>query len=69
MSPIFNSAALGGLSDHALRHLRSILLESLASSRFTPAERLVMQAALERVEAILRRRLAPKPPSGSSPSP
>lgn len=63
MSPIFNQHALNGLSDHALRHLRTVLRNALASGGFTDAEHRAFKVMLGRIEAILRRRVAPAPQS------
>lgn len=64
MSPIFNASALHGLSNHALDRLRAALIEALSRGHhLTEGDRCQFCAALQSVEAVLRSRSAPKPPT------
>jgi hypothetical protein len=62
MSPIFNSSALHGLSNHALHRLRAALLEGLSCGHhLTEGDRCQFCAALQSVDAVLRSRSMPRP--------
>ena len=54
MSLIFNLHALEGLSEEALKSLRSEVLDALASEAHTDAERFDLLQLLNRIEMILR---------------
>ncbi len=69
MFPIFNHHALRGLSTSALEQLRSIIRQSLGSDRLSEQERINLQAARARIDAVLRTRAAPPAPSIPAPSP
>ncbi len=69
MSPIFNHHALHGLPTNALEHLRETLRQSLGNADLQERERANLHAALASVEAVLRKRQAPRAPRPRAPSP
>ncbi|WP_299632591.1 hypothetical protein [uncultured Roseobacter sp.] len=68
MSLKFNLRALEGMSDEALKALRSEFLDALASDNHLDVERFDLLQALNRIEMILRRRNIPSTQTGPYPS-
>ena len=65
MIPLLNADALAALTTDALYQLKTAMMKALSAPGITDADRRSIQAALQVLDAVLRRRIAPPPPAPS----